>query len=317
MRIFWRDMRPMVDWGYLGERRFTTPFFGGTVGQCVRHPADMLFRHQTSLESLGEIAGAQPGVRPTGFIFHISRCGSTLISQMLAASAKNIVISEASPIDTILRAQLRDANISDQQRLNWLRWIVQALGWRRHPEEQNLFIKFDSWHALFLPFIQRAFPSVPWIFLFREPLEVMASQISQRGAQMIPGVLEPAIFGWDAPAVGGMGLNEYGARALAKICESALAQVQGGNGALVNYLQLPGPVWPALMQYWGVEFTPEESRRMMAAARLNAKNPVLPFEEDTRAKRERVSPEIRALTRQWLEGIYSQLETLRLDRRLR
>jgi hypothetical protein len=131
---------------------------------------------------------------------------------------------------------------------------------------------------------------------------------------MIPGVLEPALFGWDAPPAGRMGLDEYGARALARICESALAQVQGGNGKLVNYRQLRGPVWPALMKYWGVEFSPDETRRMMAAALMNAKNPVLPFEEDTRAKREGASPEIRALTRQWLEGVYGQLETVRLER---
>ena len=170
MRIYWRESRPIVDWGYLGAQRFTEPFFEETCRQCVRHPANLLFRHQTPLENLGEIVSTQPRARPTGFIFHMSRCGSTLICQMLAAAAKNIVISEATPIDSILRAHFRKANISDDQRVQWLQWLVGALGWQRHPEESNLFIKFDCWHTLFLPFIERAFPGVPWIFVYREPL---------------------------------------------------------------------------------------------------------------------------------------------------
>ncbi len=111
MRVYWHQARPMVDWGYLGERRFTDPFFEQTIGRCVRHPADLLFRHQTPLEFLGELAERRPGLTPTGFIFHLSRCGSTLISQMLAAAPKHVVISEASPIDAILRAHFHDAAI--------------------------------------------------------------------------------------------------------------------------------------------------------------------------------------------------------------
>lgn len=316
MRIYWRESEAMVDWGYIGARRFTEPFFEDTIGRCVRHPADLLFRHQTPLERLGEIAAAQPAVAPTGFIFHMSRCGSTLICQMLAAAAKNIVISEASPIDTILRAPFR-ASISEEERVQWLRWMVAALGWRRHPEERNLFIKFDCWHALFLPVIERAFPGVPWIFLYREPLEVLVSHRSHRGPQMIPGFLEPALFGWDMPTARAMTLDDYGARALAKICEAALTQAQRGSGRLVNYRQLPALVWPALLQFWGVEFSPEESRRMLDAARLNAKNPVLPFEEDSQAKQRGAPEAVRVIARQWLEEVYGRLESLRRERGFR
>ncbi len=314
MRIYWRESRPMVDWGYLGARRFTDPFFEETCGQCVRHPADLLFRHQTPLEELGETVLTQSRVTPTGFIFHMSRRGSTLICQMLATACKNIVISEAGPLDTILRAHCRDANISEEQRVVWLQWMAGALGWRRHPEEKNLFIKFDSWHTLFLPLIERAFPGVPWVFLYREPLEVLVSQRTHRGAQMIPGMFEPALFGWDVPTAAAMALDEYGARVLAKICEAALAQVQGGTGKLVNYGQLPGLVWPALMHFWGVEFSPDESRRMADSAKLSAKNPFLPFEEDSQAKRHGASQEIRVVAGQWLDGVYRQLEALRLER---
>jgi hypothetical protein len=301
----------MVDWGYLGARRFTDPFFAQTIQPCVQHPAGLLFRHQTLLDDLGEIAGSQPGLQPAGFIFHMSRCGSTLISQMLAATPENIVLSEAAPIDDILRAHFRDPGIPEEQQVQWLQWLVGLLARRRHPAEKNVFIKFDCWHVMFLPLIHRAFPNVPWIFLYREPLEVMASAQKQLGGQMIPGVLEPALFGWDAAMVGRMPLYEYAARVLGKLCETALAHSQAGNGKLINYRQLPASIWPALMKYWNLEFSTEENARMLSAAQLNAKNPVLPFEPDSQAKRDSVSAEIRQLTQQWLDGVYQRLEAQR------
>ncbi len=312
MRIFWRDSRPVADWAFLEGRRFTEPFFTQTINQCLRRPADLLFRHETGLDELAQIASAQPGLRPTGFIFHMSRCGSTLISQMLAAVPANIVISEAPPIDMVLRAHFHDANATEDRRVEWLKSVVAALGWRRHAEQRNFFIKFDSWHALFLPLIRRAFPEVPWIFVYREPLEVMLSHLAQRGAQMIPGALEPALFGWDTAALERMAPGEYGARALAAICGAALAEARRGTGRLVNYRQLPDDVWPALMDFWKVKFSADETARMMQATQMDAKNPVLPFDAGSRANRAPAPEEIRALTRQWLDGTYGQLEAQRM-----
>lgn len=309
-RIFWRDSFPMVDWAHLGTRRFTDPFFAQTIQPCLRHPADLLFRHQTPLEELGAIAATQTSLQPTGFIFHMSRCGSTLTSQMLAAIPANIVLSEVEPIDDILNAHFKHPHVTEDQRVQWLRWLVGVLGWQRSTAEKNVFIKFDCWHVLFLPLIQRAFPGVPWIFQYREPLEVMASAQKQLGRQMIPGVLDASLFGWDAATVGKMSLYEYTARVLAKLCEAALIETQAGRGKLLNYQQLPA-AWPALMEHWRVNFSAEENQLMLAATQMNAKNPVLPFASDSEAKRKSVPPELCELTQQWMDGVYQQLEAQR------
>jgi hypothetical protein len=60
-----------------------------------------------------------------------------------------------------------------------------------------------------------------------------------------------------------------------------------------------------------VDFPADEMARMLEAARLDAKNPVLPFEADSQAKRDSVTAETRALTQQWLAGIYQRLESQR------
>jgi hypothetical protein len=128
---------------------------------------------------------------------------------------------------------------------------------------------------------------------------------------MIPGVLEPAWFGWEAATLSQMAPHEYGARTLAVIGEAALAQIQTGGGKLVNFQQLPAAVWPALLAGWRVEFSPEDQARMRAVTAWNAKNPVLPFEPDSQAKRNSLAPEIRQLTEHWLRGLYERLEAQR------
>jgi hypothetical protein len=133
-RIYENDGGLFVDWIFLGNKRFTEPFHNDTIKILLQKPFNRLFRHQTPIDFLGEIYEKSQGVLPKGFIFHISRWGSTLVSQMLASLEKNIVISEASVIDTIVRA-----NASDEQKAIWLRWLFNTLAQKRFAPEENFF----------------------------------------------------------------------------------------------------------------------------------------------------------------------------------
>src|SRR4051812_44629666 len=82
LRLYDRDGRAMVDWAHVGGERFVDPFFEQTITRCLRHPADVMFRHQTPVETLRDLYEQRRGVEPSGFIFHMSRCGSTLLAQM-------------------------------------------------------------------------------------------------------------------------------------------------------------------------------------------------------------------------------------------
>ncbi len=302
-----------VDWCYMGGRRLADPFFDQTVNQCFRHPANVLFQHETPMSALGELHERSVGLAPSGFIFHASRCGSTLVSQMLAALPENVVISEAGPVDAVLRSQMRNPAISEEQRVLWLRWLLNALGQRRFAAEKRFFVKFECWQVLLLPLIRRAFPDVPWIFLYRNPVEVMVSHQNRMGPQMIPGALEPALFDWDAEEVRRMTWVENRGRVLAKILNAALEQAQIGTGMLVHYRQLPQVVWSELPPFWRVDCAPEAVEKMAGVVQFDAKNPLLPFADDTLAKARGVTEEIRQVTRQWLEAPYQRLEARRLE----
>ena len=303
----------MVDWCYMGKDSFKHSFFSQTVEECLRWPANLLFRHQTPIEVLGQRHEARPGLEPTGFIFHMSRCGSTLVSQMLAALPQNIVISEARPIDSTLRAGFHSADLSEELRMVWFRWMVSALAQQRRGDEKHLFVKFDCWNVLELPLIRHAFPHVPWVFLYRDPVELLVSQFNQRGIQMVPGIIDPEYFGMDSEAIPLMEPEEYCARVLAALCEAGLRHHPNG-GMLINYSQLPEAVW-AISEYFGLSCTQAEKEIMMSITKRHSKNAALPLQDDSGWKHEKANERILKAADRWLYPLYENLESARIANR--
>ena len=309
IRLYWQHGQPRLDWCYLGERRLVEPFFEQTIDACMRHPFNVLFRHQTPPAALAALHARDPGLPPAGFIFHMSRCGSTLVSQMLAALSHTIVVAEAGPIDGVLRANLHDPTISDEQRISWLRWIVSAYGRQRRVEERHYLIKFDCWHTLDLPLIRRAFPTVPWIFVYRDPVEVLVSHARMPGSQMVPGLVDPRVFGFDPASVFEMSQTEYRARLLGRICR-AVVEYRPEQRFLIPYHALPEAMWEQLLDFFRIAHSTLDIKQMQQVARFHAKSPRQPFTSDTQDKRQAASGEIRQMAEQWIGPWYQQLETL-------
>jgi hypothetical protein len=316
VRFYWRQAQPFVDWAQTEGVRFTDPFFEQTIAHCLQHPCNLLFRPQTPVELLGALAAERPGLKPDGFIFHLSRCGSTVVSRMLAALPQNIVISEAQTIDSILRTRFYNPTVTNEQQIDWLRWLISALGQRRAGVEQHYFIKFDGWHAFALPLIRRAFPDVPCVFIYREPLAVMVSHGRQVTSWMMPGTLPPQLLGLDINSVQSLSLEEYCARMLAQICAAAIEQARVAPLLLVNHNELPSVVSDKLLDYFGVAYTPAELARMRETTAFHAKLPGLPYVDDRTAKSGAASAEVRRLAAQWVSPRYEELESMRRFKRV-
>jgi hypothetical protein len=299
----------MVDWCNLGQLSFTEPFFEQTIARALRNPAQLVFRRTTPIADLEDFDGI--GLRPTAFIFHWSRCGSTLVSQMLAAVPGNIVISEAPPFDRVLQAPILDPRITRERQIGWLRGLLGALG-RPRTAETRLFVKLDSWHILHAPLLREAFPGVPWIFLYRDPVEILVSHARMPGSHMLPGAMNPRVLGEDWASVPYLPLDDYAARVLARLGEAALAAVPAGGGRLVNYRQLPEAVVGPLAATLGNP-SGEERQRMVEACRMNAKDPAVPFAEDTGRKQREATAELRRAAEKWVSRVYERLEHARLE----
>jgi gluconate kinase len=312
VRFFWHEEQPMLDWRRLDDRRFTEPFFDETISAALQRPFNLLFRRLTPINVLLEWQARSPGISPSGFIFHMSRCGSTLAAQMLAALPRNIVLSEADPIDSVLRATLHNPALPEADRLRWLRALVSALGQHRGSDETRLFIKFESWHIIELPQIRAAFPDVPWIFLYRDPVEVLVSQTRRRGRTMQPGPLTFRLLGLNLSDAERMDPDEYCARFLARICQAALEHHRDG-GMLVSYRDLPRAVWSSIADFFRSPDLSPFASVMQEVARFDAKAPHLAFADDCADKQRRSTDSIRMAATRRLEPVYRQLEEQRMQ----
>ncbi len=311
IRIDWDHQAPVVDWCRADGIAFDDPFFDQTVERCFRHPFRLLFRHRTGMDELVKWAAGHPGLAPAGFVFHMSRCGSTLVSRMLAALPAHLVVSEAPPVDWVLRSHHHaPVPVDDATRARWLQATLAALGQPRDDRHRRLFVKFDAWAAVDLPLIRRTFPDVPCLFLFRDPVEVLVSQEQRRGAHVVPGALPTEVLGVPSPETTGESLTDFAARALARICQAALAYADDPMVTVADYRRLPGFVTTHLLPAWGVPVNGADRARMLDAAGRDAKNPVLPFEADHERKRAAVTPAIDAAARRWLTPIHGELERL-------
>jgi hypothetical protein len=309
-RLFWDEGRPAVDWCYLENRGFKDSSFDQIVSECLYHPFNLLFGHQTPIEVLGEWSAASPGLRPTGFIFHVSHTASTLVSRALAALSLSLVLAEARPIDSILRAQFYCEQVTDEQRIMWLRWMVSALSQRTSDGPSHFFVKFHAWNMVELPLIRQAFPGVPWIFIYGEPIEVLASQLDHRGAHMIPGVISASLFGINHPKIPEMEVEEYGARVLAGIYQAALTHSSAG-GMLVNYAELPDAIWSSITNFLRIPLTETEAGMMKVAARRYVQNSAVASRNDTARNRKPITEQTRRAALEWLDPIYQELEKVR------
>ena len=92
---------PIVECLNIGETRFNEPFFQKTIMQFrSTHPNVQPYR--TTLKHLKKKTCQRTGNYPDGLIFHLSRCGSTFITQMLGTLEARRVLSEPDPINVVL-----------------------------------------------------------------------------------------------------------------------------------------------------------------------------------------------------------------------
>jgi hypothetical protein len=269
-----------VDWCNLGLRRMVEPFFYETIVTAMTQPFNLIFQQRTSAQALKLL---EPGLKPSGFIFHMSRCGSTLLSQALAAFESNIVVAEAQPLRAALRAPLYGP-VPAERAQHWFAGMVNAFGQPRFSYEERFFVKFMAADVLDLPVIARAFPETPWIFVYRDPVEILASQETMAGIDLMPGQLPAERLGLTAePAE--MGKIAFQCHALAAFGRAALDNRVEGKSLFVEYAELPGALWEKMPAHFGFRLGPGAEAIMRAVAARNSKNPKEIFVGDSEAKR--------------------------------
>mmetsp|Transcript_56818 Transcript_56818/g.169646 ORF Transcript_56818/g.169646 Transcript_56818/m.169646 type:complete len:446 (-) Transcript_56818:42-1379(-) len=268
---------------------------------------------------------ATRAMEPTGFVFHESRCGSTLAANTLAAMSPDSsrVYSESPPP---LKAMIACGEAGEKcagsigSAAALLKDAVYMMGRTNDPEERHLFFKVQSIGTRFIKVFRRAFPDTPWIFVYRDPVQVMMSHLDmphmERANCVRPRASPPNsvrdLVRSEGMKVSSLTHEEYCAAHLATICNSALAELESSEtGHAVNYNDIIDDLTTRVIpHHFKVPLNDQEIGRIMAISSKYSKGrgKGKQWEEDSERKDERATDAIKKACEEFLEYPYEQLE---------
>jgi hypothetical protein len=293
------------------------PFLQQTVERVQRERPDVLQRF-TDLEVLVQFEKVVIGLPPAGFIFHSSRCGSTVVSNALKALDNTLVVSEPYAVDKLIGRFFTDTQGNRTRELLYsifVRAAVNALGQRRRGGEQYYVIKFSSISTLQMGRINRIWPDVPIVFVYRRPTEVIYSNLVNEPDWMkvdIHSEMAEALLEEDRAAVKSMLREEFCARVVGKFYQAALEGLDG-NARLLNYDELTPDSILDLAGFFGVEMLSGAREAVLSSMLKYAKDAggVNSFLPDSEQKRALASVVVKEMAARWADGPYERLEVRR------
>lgn len=135
-KLIEKDNNIYFEWIYLGDIKYLDPFFDETISKCRKLDYNSKrFRVISTVENLIEWSDELVSVDLKSLVFHVSRCGSTMLSQSLATSSENIMVSEAPIFDEILRSNLFGLDT----KTTLLKAVLKFLGQKDFPNKIILF----------------------------------------------------------------------------------------------------------------------------------------------------------------------------------
>ncbi len=308
--------RPGLLWMNMNGVELAEPFFQQTVERArFEHPARE--ERFTEFDTLIQLEKTFASVPPAGFVFHSSRCGSTLVANACRAIEGSVVLSEPPAVDKLVARFITDVAEQKTKELLYsifLRATVAALGQRRTGREQHLFIKFACCSVSQIERIRRIWPDVPWVFLYRDPVETIVSNM-----QNLPAWLQDddhrvlaAIVETSPAEVAAMTREELCARSIATFYTAA-HRVANDRTLLLNYKQLSPAEVSNVLKFFNLSPTAAEMETIARQAHVYSKaTAARTFVADTEAKQQLATDLIREMAASWANKPYQLLEQKRL-----
>lgn len=276
-RLVVENEKALAKWMYTAKVPFTEPFFDESL-MAIRSQdrAPSRFHSVSSLESMTGWAERFPYTPPRAVIFHVSRCGSTLLSQLLSLTDKHCVLSEVPFFDELLRSAPKSNLLLQDVVKAAYSFITQP----RTGKEENIFIKADSWHIFFAGLYRKLFPDATFILLYRSPDEVLRSHQKMRGMHAVQGIIEPGLFGFDVEKIAAISPDEYASLVFEKYL-TAFEELaaKDKNTLLLNYNEGMECIMDKIAERLGMKWEDEYHTQMRERLKFHSKNPGQKFEE--------------------------------------
>jgi len=278
-KLIEKNSQVYFEWIYLSDLKFAEPFFDETISKCKSHSYNSKpFKVMTTAENLIDWAKDLFYVELKSLIFHVSRCGSTMLSQSLATSSENIMISEAPIIDEILR----NNNLALNQKAALLKAVIAFLGQKRFSNQRHLIIKLDAWHIFNADFLRSVFSNIPFALLYRNPVEVLKSHQKLTGMHMVPNLLPFTIFGISAEEINEISFHQYRALVLEKYFQGFLEFYKTDNNIIkLNYNEGMKNVVQKFISFINIYYVDNELDKMYGRLEKHSKNESNVFKGDS------------------------------------
>jgi hypothetical protein len=305
-----RDGKPQIEWLRMTETRFREPFFHQTVERARGEGNPSVF---TDLDVLLQVATTVPALSPSGFIFHTSRCGSTLVANACRALDSTRVIAEAPVIDKLISRLFTDAGTGSTKEIIYLSLIraaTESLA-RDLKEGSRYFVKFACTSILQIKALRRIWPNVPFLILFRDPIEVTVSNIRNLPEWMSVDsnpAAAAAIIGVDVKQLSAMTDEEFCARALGRYYAAAHSVAAADRSTrLVDYSELTIKKLLEIIGSFGLTPSTHERAAIQDSLLWDSKDPTRSFRPDSNDKLAAASGSIIEAVGNWALPCYDQL----------
>jgi hypothetical protein len=293
---------PLVEWIEVARDGVREPFFSQTVARA--HSTSVSDHTRlSSVAALFGVAGRLEAVVPTGLVFHISRCGSSVLANAFRTVTGMTVISEAQPFHSVLTMAEGE---SAGTRKALLRCLARI--YTRHTLGEQLIIKFTSLDMLEADLIRAIWPDTPAIILIRDPVEVMVSCLASP-----PGWLR--YKDWAASCgrlegldIEGMSEEEYCARAIGLFCQAAVDMLDR-NCVVVDYDCLDETRVVALGRHLTLDLLKNGDAVLKQVLQAYSKDPdqKLRYQDDRERKRRAATHAMRVAAEQWACPSYASI----------
>jgi hypothetical protein len=301
-----------VRWVAFGHKRLSEPFFNHTV-QHLRKSIPAAPERSTALTALLEAAAPTPHVEPAGVIFHVSRCGSTLLANVLKTGKEVVVMAEANPFGILFQPRLfhnsalQNVNPQEIRKLlldSVVRLYAAAFGSR-------LIIKCHAATILEIALIRSVWPTVPFLVLIRDPVEVMVSNLAKPSGwvrSMYRSSTQRNLFGLEYRQIHQMSMEEYCARGLGRFLQAAVEQLDR-NCWVLDYDDLNVSNLYKVSQLFHVSLPTSDSPEFQEAFLSYSKYRSTPemFQGDRERKQREAPPSLRSWAAQWAQEPYRKL----------
>ncbi len=244
----YQPKRRVVKW-LIPVGHATEPFQDEYISRCRQQLLlNQIIQPCTSLECTAQQGDSIVDVTPSGFIFHLSRCGSTLISGCLAEFDSTCVFSES----LLLTELLLDNSLSLTEQKNFLRAFINLQAAAFSPHRPQMIIKWNAWDIFHWELIRPLYPYVPVIFLVRNPVEILASHQRSAGRHMMDDPQLSSFHPAFAQQVADVPLLEKRTDILHALLQEMGSVCSGENISVVDYVFLSAKKLIAIAELMGI-----------------------------------------------------------------